>query len=143
VDDEKRIYPRTEIKWPVSAITAKGMIQGETRNISLNGAFICCEKTLCPDDVLLLTVNGPSGHMQVVAQVVWSNCCACDEKKSPSGIGVKFMWSLPKTESECMMWSEASRDHISMPSSLLKQTESCYAKPSAHAESAEQTETSA
>jgi len=108
MDDEKRIYPRTEIKWSVSAITTKGMIHGETRNISLNGAFICCEKTLCPDDVLLLTVNGPSGSMQVVAQVIWSNRCVCDEPKSPSGIGVRFMWSLPKKESECMMWSKAN-----------------------------------
>jgi hypothetical protein len=91
MDDEKRIYPRTEIKWPVSAITAKGMIHGETKNISLNGAFICCEKTLCPEEVLLLTVKGPSGSMQVVAQVVWSNRCACDEQKKPSGIGIKFM----------------------------------------------------
>jgi hypothetical protein len=108
MDNEKRIYPRTEIKWPVAAITAKGMIDGETKNISLNGAFICCEKTLCPDEIMLLTVNGPSGSMQVVAQVVWSNRCACDEQKSMSGIGVKFMWSLPKIESECMMWSKAS-----------------------------------
>ena len=108
MDDEKRIYPRTEIKWPVSVITAKGMIQGETKNISLNGAFICSEKTLCPNDLLLLTVSGPFGSMQVVAQVVWSNRCVCDEQKSPSGTGVKFMWSLPKTESECMMWSKAS-----------------------------------
>ena len=108
MDDEKRIYPRTEIKWPVSAITAKGMMQGETKNLSLNGAFICCEKTLCPNDVLLLTVNGPSGSMQVVAQVVWSNRCASDEQQSPSGAGVKFMWSLPKTESGFMMWSKAS-----------------------------------
>ncbi|MDH3557038.1 MAG: PilZ domain-containing protein [Deltaproteobacteria bacterium] len=108
MDYEKRIYPRIEIKWPVSAITVKGMMQGETKNISLNGAFICCEKALCPDEVLLLTVKGPSGSIQVVAQVVWSNRCAFDEQKSPSAIGVKFMWSLPKTESECMIWSKAS-----------------------------------
>jgi Tfp pilus assembly protein PilZ len=98
MDDEKRIYPRTEIKWPVSAVTAKGEIQGETKNIGLNGAFICSDKTLCPDDLMLLTVKGPSGSVQVVAQVVWSNPCACDKQESPSGIGVKFMWSLPKTE---------------------------------------------
>ena len=108
MDDEERMYPRTDIKWPVSAITAKGMIHGETKNISLNGAFIFCEKTFCPDEVLLLTVKGPSGSMQVVAQVVWSNRCACDDKKKPSGIGIKFMWSLPKTESGCMMWRKAS-----------------------------------
>lgn len=108
MEGEKRIYARTEIKWPISAITAEGMIQGETKNISLNGAFICCEKALCPDEVVLLTVKGPSGSMQVIAQVVWSNLCACDEQKGPSGIGVKFMWSLPKTESECIMWSQAN-----------------------------------
>ena len=119
MDEEKRIYPRTKIKWLVSAITAKGMLQGETKNISLNGAFICSDKTLCPNDLLLLTLNGPSGSMQVVAQVVWSNCCAGDAQKNPSGIGVKFMWSLPKTESECMMWSQAettSSCHICYPS---------------------------
>ena len=108
MEDEKRIYTRTEMKWPVSAITADGIIHGETSNISLNGAFICCEKALCPDEILLLTVKGPSGSMQVVAQVVWSNRCACDEDKGPSGFGVKFMWSLPKAELECMMWSKAS-----------------------------------
>jgi hypothetical protein len=107
MDDEKRIYPRTEIKWPVSVITAKGIIQGETKNISLNGAYICSDKALCPNDLLLLTVDGPSGSMQVVAQVVWSNRSACDERESPSGTGVKFMWSLPKTEPERMMWSQA------------------------------------
>jgi hypothetical protein len=106
--EEKRLYPRAEIRWPVSAITAKGMIQGETRNISLNGAFICPEKPLCPHELLLLTVKGPSGSMQVVAQVVWSNCCACDAQKNTSGIGVKFMWSLPKKESEFMIWSKVS-----------------------------------
>ena len=102
------MYPRGELTWPVSAISAAGKILGETRNISLNGAFICVEKALCPNETLLLTLEGPSGSMQVVAQVVWSNICACDGEKSPSGIGVKFMWSLPKTESECLLWSKAS-----------------------------------
>ncbi len=106
--DEKRIYPRAQLEWPVSAVTPDGMIQGQTKNISLHGAFICWEKTLCPNDVLLLTVKAPSGSMQVIAQVVWSNLCACDEQQRPSGIGVKFMWSLPKTGSECLMGSKAS-----------------------------------
>ena len=108
VTEEKRMYPRTELKWPVSVISAAGTILGETRNISLNGAFICVEKALCPNETLLLTLKGPSGSMQVVAQVVWSNICACDGATSPSGIGVKFMWSLPKTELECLLWRKAS-----------------------------------
>jgi len=105
MENEKRIYPRTQVKWPVSGITNSGTMQGETQNISLNGAFICCENVLRPNEILLLTVNGPSGSMQVIARVVWSNLRACDDKPSASGIGVKFMWSLPKTESERSMWT--------------------------------------
>lgn len=97
MDNEKRIYPRTEVKWSVSGITNNGMMQGETQNISLNGAFICCEKVFPPDEIMLLTVNGPSGPLQVIARVVWSDLCACDAKANTSGIGVKFMWSLPRT----------------------------------------------
>jgi len=107
MDNEKRIYPRTQVKWSVSGITDSGMMQGETQNISLNGAFICCQKVLRPNEVLLLTVNGPSGPMQVVARVVWSNLSACPGIASSSGIGVKFMWSLPRTESEGFIWTEA------------------------------------
>jgi Tfp pilus assembly protein PilZ len=82
-------------------------MHGETQNISLNGAFICCEKVLPPNETLLLTVNGPSGPMQVIARVVWSNLRPCDAKASTTGIGVKFMWSLPRPESELVMWTGA------------------------------------
>ena len=104
--NEKRIYPRTEVRWSVSGITNEGMMQGETRNISLNGAFICSEKVLSPNEMLLLTVNGPSGPMQIIARVVWANPYACDVKASTGGIGVKFIWSLPRAESESFMWTE-------------------------------------
>ena len=107
MDNEKRIYPRTQVKWSVSGITNSGMMQGETQNISLNGAFICCEKVLPPNETLLLTVNGPSGPMQVIARVVWSNLLPCDAKANTTGIGVKFMWSLPRSESELVMWTGA------------------------------------
>ena len=107
MNKDKRIYPRSELGWPISAITADGRIQGETKNISLNGAFICCEKALCPHDMLLLTIGSPSGAMQVIAQVVWSNICACVEEKSQVGMGVKFLWSLPKKKPESDLWREA------------------------------------
>ena len=107
MEKEKRIYPRTQVRWSVSGITNSGTMQGETQNISLNGAFICCEKVLRPNEILLLTVNGPSGPMQVIARVVWSNLLPCDAKGNTTGIGVKFMWSLPRSESELVMWTGA------------------------------------
>jgi hypothetical protein len=94
--EEKRIYPRAEIRWTISAITAEGTIEGETKNLSTHGAFICCPKPLCPDERFLMTVKGPSGHLEVVAQVVWSNICACDDEQRPSGMGVRFIWHWPE-----------------------------------------------
>ena len=95
MENEKRVYPRTQVKWSVSGITNSGKMQGQTQNISLNGAFICCENLLRPNEILLLTVEGPSGPMQVIARVVWSNPGACCAGAGASGIGVKFMWSVP------------------------------------------------
>lgn len=98
MDEEKRIYPRTQVQWSVSGMTNSGMIQGETQNISLNGAFICCKKVLSPNEILLLTVNGPSGPLQVISRVVWSKLHGCDGEANTSGFGVKFIWSLPRPE---------------------------------------------
>ena len=106
--EEKRTYPRAELRWLVSVITSQGTIRGEIKNISLNGAHICGDKALCPNEIILLTVKGPSGSMQFIAQVVWSNLCSCDDVKRSSGIGVKFIWSHPNTKPECMIWRKAS-----------------------------------
>jgi len=94
---EKRIYPRAQVRWTVSALTAAGSIRGETKNITTQGALICCPKPLRPNERFLLTVNGPSGSMQVIAQVVWSSICACDDERDPSAMGVKFIWSSSTT----------------------------------------------
>ena len=105
MENEKRLYPRTQVKWSVSGITNSGKLQGETKNISLNGAFICCENLLRPNEILLLTVDGPSGTMQVVARVVWSNPGTRRAGARTGGIGVKFMWSVPRTQPECFLWT--------------------------------------
>ena len=102
---EKRIYPRTDIRWPISALTANGTIRGETKNLSIQGAFICCPEPLCPNERFLLTIKGPSGSMQVKAQVIWSNICACDDEERPSGMGVRLIWSIVEPQAQCIMQS--------------------------------------
>jgi hypothetical protein len=90
--EEKRIYPRTKIEWPVSCITSGGTIEGVTENINMQGAFICCDEPLSPDETLLLTIKGPSGAMQVIAKVVWSHTADVEYNTKPKGMGVKFIW---------------------------------------------------
>jgi hypothetical protein len=35
--------------------------------------------------------------LTVRAQVVWSNVCVSGDDKSPSGMGVRFIWHSPAT----------------------------------------------
>ena len=37
---EKRKSPRTEVRWPVTIMTKTGAVEGEARNISVEGVFI-------------------------------------------------------------------------------------------------------
>jgi hypothetical protein len=89
---EKRIYSRVEVRWPVSVFKEEITIQGETRDMSLQGAFIVCGKPLRPDDRVILTITTPSGPMQVIAQVVRTVVPADSEGKT-NGMGVRFIWS--------------------------------------------------
>ena len=97
--EDRRIYPRAEVRWPVSAMTAEGSLQGETMNLSMMGAFISCSKPLGLNETVALTINIPdSDHsLTVRAQVVWSNVCVSRDDKSANGMGVRFIWHWPAT----------------------------------------------
>jgi len=90
---ERRLQPRVEVNWPVTMLTAEGTIPGETRDISMQGAFIYCEKPLPLSERFVLSVKAPAASMQVMAQVVWSNNSGSAKQEEPSGIGVRFIWS--------------------------------------------------
>lgn len=91
---DRRTYPRAEVRWPVSAVTTEGTIHGETKNLSMLGAFICCPEPLRLNEIVALTINIPDTEqsLTVRAQVVWSNGCACKDQTSPNGMGVRFIW---------------------------------------------------
>ena len=97
IGEDRRIYPRAEVRWPVSATTAEGSFQGETMNLSMMGAFISCSRPLGLDETVALTINIPdSDHsLTVRAQVVWSNACVSGDDKGPHGMGVRFIWHWP------------------------------------------------
>lgn len=71
---EKRKDARADINWTVSMETPDGTVEAEARNISLGGAFICCQKPLPIGEIFRLTMIGPDNEPVVVlAKVVWSN----------------------------------------------------------------------
>ena len=90
---ERRLRPRVEVRWPVTMLTSEGSMQGETRDISMQGAFIYCERPLALSERFVLSVKAPATSMQVMAQVVWASNSSLDKKNKPAGMGVRFIWS--------------------------------------------------
>ena len=71
---------------------AESVMEGETENMSLRGAFIRCQEPLEPGERLIAIVKLPSNpSFNSYAEVAWSRVlCPNDEGTSP-GMGVKFI----------------------------------------------------
>jgi uncharacterized protein (TIGR02266 family) len=92
ISEERRAYPRVEVNWSVSMETSTGIVIARIKNISLGGAFICCEKPLPIGEMFSLTMTGPDNELiPATAQVVWSNVGVPSEKVINRGMGVRFL----------------------------------------------------
>jgi len=90
--EEKRKHPRVNVNWRVSMETPDGIVEGEIKNISLGGAFICCKRPLPLGKVFPLTMIGPDDEpVTATAKVAWSNVNVPDEKVINRGMGVRFI----------------------------------------------------
>ena len=90
--EEKRQYPRAELKWPVTMETPEGPIKAETKNISLGGAFIYCENPLATSQVFPLSIEvDDHKSLEVTAEVVWNNANVPDDIVVTRGMGVRFL----------------------------------------------------
>jgi uncharacterized protein (TIGR02266 family) len=89
---ENRVHPRVDIHWPVSMETPDGTIRAEVKNISVGGAFICCEKPLPIGEMFRLTMMGPDIEPVIAtAKVGWSNVNVPEDKVINRGMGVRFI----------------------------------------------------
>lgn len=81
-----------KVKWPFTIETAEGLLNGETINISIGGAFICCQKLPRLKETFHLTLNPPN-HQALTATVavVWSNFNVPESEIVNRGIGVRFL----------------------------------------------------
>jgi len=93
MSDERRVYPRAQIKWPAVIKTDSGTMDGVTSNVTPNGLFIHCQKPLRLNEVFALTINIPNSDQVLTAkaEVTWSNRWGPDDDISPRGMGVRFV----------------------------------------------------
>lgn len=91
INEEKRSYPRVEVNWPVTIYYENEEIEGETRNISSEGLFICSEKALPLKRILSISLNPPEHQaLGLKGEVIWSDLYGIDgsDKMNVYGIGV-------------------------------------------------------
>jgi uncharacterized protein (TIGR02266 family) len=90
---ERRVYPRAKISWPVEIKTLRGAMKGLTSNVTPNGVFIHCQKPLKLNVVFEMDINIPNSNKAISAkaEVVWSNRWGPDDEVTPRGMGVRFV----------------------------------------------------
>jgi len=90
---ERRVYPRAKITWPVEIKTHRGAMEGLTSNVTPNGVFIHCQKPLKLNAVFDMDINIPNSNQTISAkaEVVWSNRWGPDDEITPRGMGVRFV----------------------------------------------------
>lgn len=89
METERRKQPRIEVSWPVTVIADWGSVQGEIKNINVEGVMILCEEPLRLNDTYQMSILPPDHKaIGVTGKVVWSDAYCMDENDGVFGIGV-------------------------------------------------------
>jgi hypothetical protein len=92
MQEERRKFIRHLLECPVTLITSQGAMSGRARNLSGDGALICCEQPLKPEENMDLTITFSDGFsLEVPSEVVWSYQTNTGDDKSLYKIGVRFL----------------------------------------------------
>ena len=91
MQEERRKFIRHHLKCPVTVETSEGTMLGKARNLSGDGALICCQRPLDPREGVDLTIKFSDGfYLEVPSEVVWS-CETTGTEKSLCKMGVRFL----------------------------------------------------
>ena len=90
--DEKREHPRIPVRWPITIISKKGSIEGESRNITVAGVFVHCLEKLEKNEEYQMIIKIPEKETLLLnGRVVWSNFENVDFNASYVGMGFCFI----------------------------------------------------
>jgi len=88
----RRRFVRHHLECPVTVTTSQGTVSGQAKNLSGDGALICCQQPLAPRKCMDLTIKFSDGFsMQVPSEVVWSCRAYAVDEKSLYKMGVRFL----------------------------------------------------
>ncbi len=88
---EKRRLPRIEVRWPVTVITEKESVEGEARNITVEGVFIHCMERLSVNQTYRLLIKPAGEEIEVIGKLLWSNLDSAADRDILPGMGFCFV----------------------------------------------------
>lgn len=88
---ENRGLPRIAASWPLTIITANGPVEGEARNITLEGVFIHCMERLSVEETYRLVIKPPGEEIKVMGKLLWSNLEGATGRDILQGMGFCFV----------------------------------------------------
>jgi hypothetical protein len=92
MQEKRRKFMRHLIECPVRMVTSHGTLSGQARNLSGDGALICCKQPLKPRENMDLTIEFSDGFsLEVPSEVVWSYETNANDEKSLYKMGVRFL----------------------------------------------------
>jgi len=85
---EKRRSPRMEVSWPITILAETGTIEGEIRNVSVDGLLIFCEEPLRLNETYRMSILPGKHHaIGVSGKVVWADAYCMDGENTAFGVG--------------------------------------------------------
>ena len=92
MQEERRRFIRHLLTCSVMVVTSEGTMSGKARNLSGDGALICCQHPLNSSENIDLTVKFSDGFsLEVPSEVVWSYKTNAGDEKSLYMMGVRFL----------------------------------------------------
>jgi hypothetical protein len=83
---------RIEINWPIDVFLDDRKIEGEAKNITPKGLFVCCEEALNLKENFSISIFPPNRKaVNVIGKAIWSDFYAIDDKNTPVCVGMSFV----------------------------------------------------
>ena len=93
---ERRQYPRVLVNWPAVVQTPHGSVEGETKDISVDGVFIfCAQEPEIEENFPILLDPSEQRTISIVGEKIWSGTFNIDNRKV-FGMGIQFIHISPE-----------------------------------------------
>jgi hypothetical protein len=90
--DERRKMSRIYVAWPITVITDKGMIEGESVNITSAGVFLRSKDVLKENETYQMIIKLPNEKQVVLkGKLIWSNLNGEERSEALSNMGFSFV----------------------------------------------------